>query len=532
MAAATLTSALTSRSGASFVRPVISFASLVLLVTAHSGAAASLRPDGLVDLSGEPMFPIGLIELGTYSYPDWAQRIHDSGANIVWDIEIAYADTTPTCAEVLQASAAGGWYLLAGSGDTWGWDDPSTPLLEVDRMMYEPSELRRLLQCSAEHPGRVISFANRDEPSWTISRHMIGDIDAAHVHATYAQLHAAVPGTIVAMNHAPAQLSGGLEQWKADLAAFAQASDVTMFACYPFPAGPGTCTAYNVLGYPECKMDRLAQAADIMLGEINRPGQPLWMIVQAFKGIPLEEARWEAWTSVVHGATGLLWAGWNWVHPLGSGADNWPVTKQVMSEVSALQPFLVGRDVPGVYSNNPDVEVRALRSGSEVLVVAISRNGFTGPAGIHLPAPALGKVDVLYENRRLPAQGGWITDAFDGYQAHVYRYRGAQSTYGTDAPIVAGPVDRFGLGTHPNPSTGPTTVRFALPEAATVVFTVYDAAGRRVAVLGRGNYAAGTGEIHWSGRDDGDRDVAPGVYFLRATTSRGETATARMLIRR
>jgi hypothetical protein len=403
--------------------------------------------------------------------------------------------------------------------------------------MYEPPELTRLLQCSAAYPGRVISFANRDEPSWTIARHMVGDIDAAHVHATYAQLHAAAPGAIVSMNHAPAQLSGGLPQWKADLTAFALASDVSMFACYAYPAGPGTCTAYNVLGYPECKMDRLAQAADVMVGEIDRPGQPLWMIVQAFKGIPLKEARWEAWASVVHGATGLLWAGWNWVHPQGTGEENWPVTKQVMSEVSALQPFLVGRDVPGVFSNNPDVEVRALGDGSKILVMAISRNGFTGQAGIQLPAAALGKVDVLYENRRLAAQSGWLTDSFAGYEAHLYSYRGAQSVYGTDAPVVAESVDRFGLGTRPNPSRGPTTVRFALPGPATVVFTVYDAAGRRVAVVGAGT----TGGI---GRDSLGRSRRrrprrrSGVYFLRATTSgrgghraRADPTLARILVK-
>jgi hypothetical protein len=78
-----------------------------VLAAAHPTIAASLRSDGLLEVSDGPMFPIGLVELGTYSYPDWAQRIHDSGANLVWDIEIAYADTTPTCAEVLQASAAG-----------------------------------------------------------------------------------------------------------------------------------------------------------------------------------------------------------------------------------------------------------------------------------------------------------------------------------------------------------------------------------------------------------------------------------------
>jgi hypothetical protein len=505
---------------------------LALAWASPSGAAA-LRTDGLMEVEGQPLFPIGLLELGTYSYPDWAQRIHDSGANIVWDIEIAYADTVPTCAQVMQAAAQGGWYLMVGSSDTFCWDDPATPEHEVDRMMYETPELDELLQCSAAYPGRLIAFANRDEPSWTISRHMIGDIDAAHVHWTYEQLRAAKPDALVAMNHAPAEINGDLQQWKLDLTDFARASDVTMFASYPYPAGPGTCTAYNVLGYPECTMDRLAVAADVVLGEINRPGQPLWMIVQAFKGIPLKEARWEAWASVVHGATGLFWAGWNWVHPLGNGEDNWPVTRQVMSEVSALQPFLVGAAVPNVYTDQPDVEARAFRDAqSRILIVAIARNGFSGQASIHLPTSAGGRITVLYEGRRVAAQGGWITDTFDGYEAHLYRYQGAQTSGPTDAPVVAGAVDRFALTTRPNPSAGPTTVRFALPQPSTVVLTVYDAAGRRVAVVGRGSYGAGTGEIVWNGRDDAGRDVAPGVYFLRGSTSRGETATARVLIRR
>lgn len=507
--------------------------SLVLsLGSSDLSRAASVRSDGLLEVGGQPLFPIGLIDLGTYSYPDWADRIEACGANIVWDIEIAYADTTPTCAQVMQASAAGGWYLMVGSGDTWGWDDPATPHYEVDRMMYEPNELDRLLQCTASHPGRVISFANRDEPSWTISRGMVGDIDEPHVHDTYGQLRQAAPGVVVGMNHAPAQMTGGLEQWKADLTRFAHASDVSMFASYPYPPGPGTCTQYNVLGYPECKLDRLAQAADVMLGEVNRPGQPLWMIVQAFKGIPLKESRWEAWASVVHGATGLFWAGWNWVHPLGSGVDNWPITEQVMSEVSALQPFLVGRDVPGVSSSHPDVEVRALRHGSQVLIVALSRNGFAGPASIRLPVSASGKLNVLYEDRRISPQGGWLTDTFEAYQVHLYRYPSLRTFAATDVPVVTGSVEHFGLGTHPNPSAGPTTVRFALPQPATVLFTVFDAAGRRVAVVGRGSYGAGIGEIVWNGRDDADRDVAPGVYFLRGTTSRGETATTRVSIRR
>ncbi len=502
---------------------------------ASSAHAASILPNGLLEVEGRAMFPVGLVELGSARYPDWQQRIRDSGANIVWDIEIAYADTTPDCAQVMQAAADGGWYLMLGSGDTWNWDNPATPQYEVDRNMYEPAELAALLECASAQPDRVIAFANRDEPGWTLSRNMIGDIDEPHIRSTYSQLRTAAPNRLVSMNHAPAHVTGDLEAWKDEVRSFSTATDVMMFASYPYPAGLGTCTAWNVLGFPECKMDRLAIAADLFLAELNRPGQPLWMIVQAHKGIPLQEARWEAWASVVHGATGLFWAGWNWYHALGSGDQAWPVTRQVMSEVAALQPFLLGADIPGANTNQPNVEVRALQptGTKDVLVIAISRNGFSGTASIQLPRYAQGKATVLYENRRLTPANGWISDSFSGYQAHLYRYQSTMSSQGpTDAPEIVGAVEPFSIAAFPNPSAGRTTARFSLSRPATVLFRVYDAAGRRVATLGRGSYGAGSGEVVWTGRNETGHEVAPGVYFVRGTTSAGEEASARVLIRR
>jgi FlgD Ig-like domain len=509
---------------------------LALVANAIPAAAASIRADGLLEVDGRPMFPIGLVELGTYMYPDWNQRIQDAGANLVWDIEIAYADTMPSCAQVLTAAEEGGYYLMLGSGDTWNWDDPNTPQLEVDQMMYEIGETNTLMSCVAAHPDRVIAFANRDEPVWTTSRNMIGDIDEAHIHNTFSQIHGLKPDALVAMNFAPTTLSQDLATWKAGIRSYASATDVMMFACYPYPAGPGTCGPYNVLGYPDCKMDRLAIGADTFLGELNEPGQPLWMIIQAYKSIPLKEARWEAATSIVHGATGILWAGWTWWHDLGDGNVNWPVTRQVMSEFSSLQPWLTGADMPGATSDNPDVELRALEANSSIVVLAISRNGFTGPATLHLPISNNKRIKVLHEGRTLTASGGSVTDTFDGYEAHVYRYsvlEGVAIGHGaTDAPVVEATPHDFTMQTYPSPSTGRTTVRFTLPHSGTALFTVYDAAGRRVAVVGRGNYAAGVATVDWDGRDLSGQAVGPGVYFIRGRTSNGDAATARVLIRR
>ncbi len=507
----------------------------VAVASAFPAQGASIRPDGLLEIDGAPVFPVGLVDLGSPRYPDWEARIAESGANFVWDIEIAYADTTPSCAAVLAAAEAGGWHLLVGSGDTWNWDDPGTPELEVDQRMYETAELDALLDCAAAHPGRVVAFANRDEPSWTISRDMIGDIDEAHVRDTYPQLRAAAPSALVAMNHAPAQADSSLEHWKQDVGSYATATDVVMFASYPYPAGPGTCTAFNVLGYPDCPMDRLVTAADLFLSELNLPGQPLWMIVQAHKGIPLKEARWEAWASVVHGATGIFWAGWTWYHALGGGEENWPITRQVVSEVAALTPYLVGTDLPGASCSEPEVDFRVLQGpGRSALLVAVSRNGFAGDVTFELPRRPHGRAVVVHEDRALAIRGGRITDSFAAYEAHLYEFEVRER-----APAPAAREDdpaahpsRMTLTAAPNPTAAGTRLSFALPEAAAVHFTVHDAAGRRVATLARGRYDRGPGEVAWDGRDAAGRPVAPGVYFLRAETASGATAVARVLVRR
>lgn len=511
-----------------FARVAVGAALLTALHPVAALSNATLRSDGVLVVGGKAVFPVGLVDIGHWRYPtDWNDRIRQSKANVVWDVDAAYADTIPSCAALLDSAAATGYQLIVGSGDTWNWDDPTTPQLEVDKLMYEVADIPLLMECLSAAPGLVVGFANRDEPVWTISRNQVGDIDSVHVMDTYTQLHRDLAANFVAMNFASAHVSKSIDQWKSDISGYLPATDVVMNASYPYPPGPGTCSSFNVLDPVNCSMDRLVTGTDIFLNELNAPGQPLWNIVQAYKGIPVKEMRWEAYASFVHGATGILWGGWTWYHALGSGWDIWDTTVQVMNEVAALQPYLVGNDRT-VTSSHPDVEVRAKKSGRKIAVFAISRNGFTGQATISLP-DVLNKtvpVGVLNEGRFLLAKGGQITDTFNGYEAHVYEYSVAPGN-GPEEIALA----RFRVSTSPNPSAGATTIRFTLPKEAATSFTVYDTAGRRVASLGRGTWEAGESRIVWSGRDSAGRRVAPGVYFVRGTTSDGERATARVTMR-
>ncbi len=75
------------------------------------------------------------------------------------------------------------------------------------------------------------------------------------------------------------------------------------------------------------------------------------------------------------------------------------------------------------------------------------------------------------------------------------------------------------LGAAPNPFNPRTTIRFESPDARVVDLQIYDASGRLVRDLLRGQHVdVGDYEAEWNGKDEAGRTVAAGVYFyaLRA----------------
>jgi hypothetical protein len=67
---------------------------------------------------------------------------------------------------------------------------------------------------------------------------------------------------------------------------------------------------------------------------------------------------------------------------------------------------------------------------------------------------------------------------------------------------------------HPNPFNPATTVTFELAAENTVHLRIFNLHGERVRVLLNELRPAGQQTVRWNGRDDRDRTVASGVYFL------------------
>ena len=89
----------------------------------------------------------------------------------------------------------------------------------------------------------------------------------------------------------------------------------------------------------------------------------------------------------------------------------------------------------------------------------------------------------------------------------------------------SGPVAQLGLAPPaPNPASSTTRLRFALAESMPMALTVYDAVGRRVAVVTEGTKRAGDHDavLNLSG-------LAPGAYTVQLRTPAG-TASQRLLV--
>ena len=93
------------------------------------------------------------------------------------------------------------------------------------------------------------------------------------------------------------------------------------------------------------------------------------------------------------------------------------------------------------------------------------------------------------------------------------------------------PVELAFSAPFPNPSRVVVSFALALPAAMETSIEAFDAAGRRVRTLARGEHAAGREMIVWDLRNDAERPVGSGIYLVRARIG-GRVFTRRVMVMR
>jgi hypothetical protein len=84
---------------------------------------------------------------------------------------------------------------------------------------------------------------------------------------------------------------------------------------------------------------------------------------------------------------------------------------------------------------------------------------------------------------------------------------------------------------YPNPFNPMTRIDFSLEQPGTVAISVFDLAGRRIAVLQQGELAAGEHHVIWDGRTSDGRPAAAGQYWYVLRTANGQVSRSMVLLK-
>ena len=93
------------------------------------------------------------------------------------------------------------------------------------------------------------------------------------------------------------------------------------------------------------------------------------------------------------------------------------------------------------------------------------------------------------------------------------------------------PADWAVLGAYPNPFNPQVAIDFELSAPQVIRLEIVDLAGRQVATLTEGSFAAGHHQASWNGRDDRGHGVPSGIYFLVLKGEAGIASRKVMLVR-
>jgi len=109
--------------------------------------------------------------------------------------------------------------------------------------------------------------------------------------------------------------------------------------------------------------------------------------------------------------------------------------------------------------------------------------------------------------------------------------RSGESVRTPEAEVAAGTVRIALAPARPNPAVGDVHITWSLPSSSDVELTVFDLAGREVAQLANGTYAAGEHALDWKGLDDDGRRLPTGTYLYRLRTPHANLVRKLVLVR-
>ena len=91
-------------------------------------------------------------------------------------------------------------------------------------------------------------------------------------------------------------------------------------------------------------------------------------------------------------------------------------------------------------------------------------------------------------------------------------------TYGIEEKVTALPTSVKLHSNNPNPFNAVTEISFDLNSSTNAKLSIYDINGKEITTLVDGNFAAGTHQAKWNGKDFAGNVVASGIYLYKLST--------------
>ena len=124
--------------------------------------------------------------------------------------------------------------------------------------------------------------------------------------------------------------------------------------------------------------------------------------------------RAETWLAIAGGARGIGWFPEHWQPAIAAEIG------RLSTEISALGPALLARELPVAVDGSRTVKAAARRLNGATYVIAVNSSRRSATAAVRVPGLAAESAAVFGEARRVRVRNGTIVDRFAPLKPHVY----------------------------------------------------------------------------------------------------------------
>lgn len=402
---------------------------LFALLISSRGNQAIINGDGVLEIDGKKIFPIGFT---TSPPPDGKTP---AGKNAI--AELADAGATFLRAGPLGESWTDARFVgeqqMEDAAAKYGmhcWLNLREAVDLKARGGANEALLRKLVTKFKDHPGLGV-YKGADEPAW-------GKMHAADTDRAYQLVKQLDPNHPLALIQAPDGVLPDLSNIKR----FNSSCDIVGFDVYPIAYPPGRHSQYVKTN------SEISMVGDWtkMANEISGGKKSVWMTLQfSWSGVvkkgktlrfpTFAEQRFMAYQAIINGARGIMYfggaiptamteadkkLGWNWRY--------WDqVLRRVVEEIGTKSPVYPALLAPNsklpVTVEGEGIEFCVREAGNDIFVIACNRSHKTEQVKFSGLGSVTGEAPLLFEEpRSVKATSGTFTDWFGPFEVHVYRF--------------------------------------------------------------------------------------------------------------